>query len=196
MSKVLRAFFTRVLAGLVVLFPIAFVAVVIGKLLEVLGGVNAALAEAIPKDSVGTVSVITLVSIATVLLVLFVLGSLIAPRHQGQSTALERRFLNYIPGYSLIRGLVLGAFGHAGEGAPSAGLLRRFEGVEELVVILDRMPDGRSVVYLPHAPTPTSGSLLIVANQRLEVLDASLLDTLSVYADWGQGAGRVIASEK
>jgi len=192
MSRILRAFFSRVLAGLVVLFPIAAAALVVSELLNLLSGVNDALATAIPGDNLGRVSIITLVSVATVLLALFLLGAFIAPRQQGQSSPLERKFLNYIPGYSIIRGLILGSFGQAGEQTPKAGVLRRFPGIEEIVVILDRLDDGRSVVFVPNAPTPSSGQLYIVENEYVQPTDSKLLDAFSVYADWGKGADKVL----
>jgi len=192
MKRAVGSFFSRVVAGLVVLFPIVVAGLVISQLLGMLDGLIQAIASLSPVVGSAEIWVSTLISIATVLTVLFLAGSLIAVRGGGRSTWLERRFLNYIPVYPLIRGLVLGAFGRAGGDGPSAGVLRRSEGVEELVVILDRLKDGRRVVYLPNAPTPASGRLLVVAADLVEPVDASLIDALSVFADWGNGVEKVL----
>ncbi len=192
MKKILRYVISRTLSGFVLSFPIAITIFLMGKVLATLRDLNAKLAASVPTETIGMIPVVTLISIASLLLIFFLLGALWAPRRKASSSWLETRFLNFVPGYSLLRGTIVGAFGVQGEEGPRAGVLRRTPGVEELVLILDELADGRSVVFLPRAPTPISGELIIVKSELVEPIEASIMDSLRVFTDWGKGAAKVL----
>ena len=192
MKKILHYAISRTISGFVLFFPIAIAVFLVGKVLATLRGLNAKLAAAVPAETIGKVPVVTLISIASLLLVFFLLGVLWAPRHKASSSWLEGKFLNFVPGYSILRGAIFGAFGAQGEQGLRAGVLRRFPGVEELILILDELTDGRTVVFVPRAPTPSSGEMIIVKSELVEPIDASIMDTMRVLTDWGMGAAKVL----
>jgi len=125
----------------------------------------------------------------SLVLIVFLLGAVVAPRSKHSSGIwVERKLLNFIPGYSLVKGTLAGAFGVETEGGPRAGVLRRQPGVEEVVLILLQLDDGRAVVFLPNAPSPTSGRILVVSGSLVEPLQASVAAVLQVFTNWGMGA--------
>ena len=190
--NLIRYVTSRIVAGFVLFFPLAITVFLMAKVLAFIGGMNARLVEAIPKDKIGLIPVATLVSLLSLLLLLLVLGVLVAPRRKSSSSWLERRFLNFIPGYSLIRGTVLGAVGDKAEGSPRVAVLRRAPGVEEVALILDELADGRQVLFLPSAPSPGSGKLIVARPDLVEVVDVPIMSALRVFTDWGEGVEAVL----
>ena len=193
MKNALRYFLSRITAGFVIFLPIAIVGFLLVKVIAALSVVSERLAASIPREQLGVIPVVTLLSIVCLLLIVFLLGWLVAPRSRHSSGIwVERKFLNFVPGYSLIKGTLVGAFGVETEGGLKAGVLRRAPGVAELVLILRELDDGRRVVFLPNTPSPSSGKLLVVDGPLVEPLDASVADLLRVHTDWGMGVDKVL----
>jgi uncharacterized membrane protein len=71
-------------------------------------------------------------------------------------------------------------------------ILRRFDGVEEIVLILDELRDSRVVVFLPNSPVPASGRILVVGRDLVEPIEADVAATLRVFTDWSEGASRLL----
>ena len=87
-------------------------------------------------------------------------------------------------------------FGLEGAKAVKPALLRREEGVAELVLAIEALPGDRHVVFLPECPAPMTGSLLVVDDRLLEFLPASSAATLQVFARWGGGAAALLAESE
>jgi uncharacterized membrane protein len=188
----IRYIFSRIIRGFVLFFPLAITLFLLVKVVGVISSINASLVEAIPRDKIGLIPVATLISVGSLLLLFLLLGVLLAPRRKSSSSWLERRFLNFIPGYSLIRGTVLGAVGDKAEGSPRVGVLRRTPGVEEVALIVRELDDGRLVLFLPSAPSPGSGKLIVVQPELVEVSEAPIMAALRVFTDWGDGVEEVL----
>ena len=198
MRNMIRYFFSRITAGFVIFLPIAIILFLLAKVIAALSVVSEQVAASIPREHLGALPVVTLLSVLGLVLIVFLLGTIVAPRSRHSSGIwVERKFLNFVPGYSLVKGTLVGAFGVETEGGPKAGVLRRWPGVEELVLILQELEDGRTVVFLPNAPSPSSGRLLVVRDAAVEPIQASIAAVMRVFTDWGMGAGRVLpAAEK
>ena len=195
MKNLARYFLARITAGFVIFLPIAIIVFLLVKVIAALSVVSEQLAASIPREHLGAIPVVTLLSVLGLVLIVFLLGTIVAPRSRHSSGIwVERKFLNFVPGYSLVKGTLVGAFGVEVEGGPKAGGLRRWPGVEELVLILEELEDGRRVVLLPNVPNPRSGRLLVVRGAAVEPIQASIAAVMRVFTDWGMGAGRVLAA--
>ena len=193
MKNALRYFLSRTTAGFVIFLPVAIILYVLAKVIAALSVVSEQLAASIPREQLGAIPVVTLLSVLCLVLIVFLLGVIVAPRSRHSSGIwVERKFLNFMPGYSVIKGTLVGAFGVEAEGGPKAGVLRRRPGVEELVLMLQELEDGRRVVFVPNAPSPSTGRLLVVDGSLVEALPASIAAVMRVHTDWGMGAEQVL----
>ena len=54
--------------------------------------------------------------------------------------------------------------------------------------LVETLPDGRCTVFVPTAPVATVGNLYVVPADRVERIDTTMADTVSVVTQWGVDA--------
>ena len=107
------------------------------------------------------------------------LGRLV--RHTLESLLFER-----IPGYRLAKAFT--GNGPLGQGsAPPQPALVVIEEGEAPALVMDRLADGRMLVFVPGSPAVMSGSLYIFAPERVTLLDIPLMSFLKAISSWGLG---------
>ena len=187
---------TTAIGGIFVLLPIMVVVLLLGKAFALLGRLGTAVAARAPT-SIDHLPLATIMTIALFVGLCYALGRLIAPKRDlAEGTRLERVFLNRIPGYQLVRGAAMALFGLEGAKAVIPALLKREEGVAELVLVIEALPDDRHVVFLPECPAPMTGSLLVVDDRLLELLPKSNISALQVFSRWGGGMAALLAENE
>jgi uncharacterized membrane protein len=133
-----------------------------------------------------------LVAIALVVLVCFMLG-LIARTGLGKRTleALERRVLERLPGFAMLRSIVRRISGRSDD-AQFQPVLIEIEEALTPAFIVEELDDDRFVVLVPSVPTPAAGSLYILPRQRVHWVDAPVTEAVAVITRWGAGTGRLV----
>ena len=58
----------------------------------------------------------------------------------------------------------------------------------QYALVVEELPDGRAVVFVPTVPAATLGQLHVVQMEDLTVLDAPVQDLLNAVTQWGAGA--------
>jgi hypothetical protein len=87
-----------------------------------------------------------------------------------------------------VRGAVGSFPGLNSETPPEPALVETDDGWA-FALVVERQPPGYCTVFLPDAPTPTSGSVRIVQARRVRPLDAPMLSLLACLTRSGSGAG-------
>jgi uncharacterized membrane protein len=183
---------TAVIGGIFVLMPVVVVVVLVGKAFGMLGKLGAAVASKAPVG-LDHLPVATGLTVVVLVGLCYGLGRIVVPRHDlSKGTPVERAFLNRIPGYEIVRGIAMSLFGFEGAKVKPA-LLRREEGVAEIVLAVEALPGDRHVVFMPECPVPMTGTLLVVDDRLLEFLPASSASVLKVFSGWGGGAAKALA---
>jgi hypothetical protein len=90
-----------------------------------------------------------------------------------------------------VRGAVGGFPGLNDDARPEPVLVETDEGWA-IALLVERLPNGFCTVFLPEAPTPTSGSVRIVEASRVRPLDAPMLSLLACLTRSGSGAGGLV----
>ena len=161
---------TTVIGGVVFLLPLIVVLAVLGQGLALVAGIAAPLAAHFPEREIGGVAVVTLVALLLVLLVCYGAG-LLARAAFGR--ALSERFENRLhalyPRYTVIKAMTQGLGGGSGHDALSSVLVS-FDDHQMLAFEVERLSDGRVVVFLPGAPDPWSGSVVLVPAERVAAM--------------------------
>lgn len=173
------------LDGALVVLPLGAV------VLLVLGIVHKLQAAAHPLA--GTVLHPAIVAVALLVLLCLLIGLLVrsGPGRRAR-VALEALLLEQVPGYRLARAFAgEGPMAEGGAQAPKPALAAIEEGLCP-ALIMEALPDGRLVVFVPGAPAAMSGALYVFTPDRVTPLDVPLLPFLKAIASWGLGLGALM----
>ncbi|MGE4048457.1 MAG: hypothetical protein AB7F35_26615 [Acetobacteraceae bacterium] len=107
--------------------------------------------------------------------------------------ALEAMIFERVPGYRLVK-----AFAGQGPLAQDGGramrpALARFDDGQCPALVMDELPDGRLLVFIPGSPAPMSGALYVFTPDRVEMLDVPLLPFMKAISSWGLGMKELVA---
>ena len=191
--KVILGFFrTTLVGGVVVLLPVAISAWIILKLLRQLDQIVAPLAKQLPPG----IDHPRLLAILLLVMLCFFLG-LVVRTTTGKSAwaVFQRSVLDRVPGYKFIRGMTERIAGLDEQSNLQPAFLQKGDALVPVFVV-ERHDDGRCTVFLPSAPTPTSGSISIVDGSNVLPLNISLMKTVRCLSRWGSGSSELLAALK
>jgi uncharacterized membrane protein len=173
------------LSGFVLLVPLAVLLFLLTKAAPLLRALARPLEGLLPMETVVGVLIADAIAAAILFAVCFVAGLLarfsFANRFVRKA---ESGLLWRIPGYSAVKALIDGVEGGASSLRP---VLIHFDDAAQLAFEVDRLPDGRRIVYVPDAPQPRSGSLLIMDANRVEPVPMTFLAALRGFRELGRG---------
>ena len=182
---------TTVIGGLVFLVPLIFFIYVLGKAIDFMLVVAEPLADWLPIDTLGGVALANLLAILAVIIVSFIAG-LIA-RHtiaDNLVKSLEAKVLNKIPGYAIIKGIKSGFDASDVEALKPVAL--QLGSAERIAFEIEKLQDGRSMVYIPSAPSPWSGVTQILPADQITYLDVSVTAILELTEKYGFGVEEML----
>lgn len=185
--------------GIVFLLPIGVVLVVLGKLLAISRQVAATLKASLFP---GTESPALLLTLAVLILVLFALAAGIFARTSAGRALfawLEGAVLARLPIYTILRQMIAdmsGGIDRLGEGGETRVVLVAFDDQSQLGFLVDETADGRSVVYLPGAPSALSGTVAIVEPDRVTETDLKAAQVMGGMRRLGAGLARLMAEAR
>jgi uncharacterized membrane protein len=177
---------TTVIGGIVFLVPLVFLVFVLGKAIGFMMVVAEPMAAWIPVDSVGGIALANLIAIVCVIFISFIAG-LIA-RHTvaaGFVRSLETAVLSKIPGYQMIKGIKSGFDPAETEGMKPVAL--QLGSAERIGLEIQQLKDGRSMVYIPSAPSAWSGVTQILPAEQITYLDVPVTRVLDLTDKYGYG---------
>ncbi len=181
---------TTVAGGFFVLLPIVIVVLLFSELFTMLDALLVPMAETLPVEEVGGVEVAFLLGLVAIVVLCFVSGWLLStPLGQRLGDFVQGAILGRIPGYQFVHALTE-RFNSARSEA--AVLVREGEHGWRLGVLVEEAGDDHAVVFLPLAPTPTIGSIVVVARTDLRVLDASAGAVMNSVMQWGIGTAGIV----
>ena len=59
-------------------------------------------------------------------------------------------------------------------------------------IVVEELPDGRSVVFIPNVPSPSEGTVYILTSERVHLLDATVHQVTACVRSWGLGARQLV----
>jgi uncharacterized membrane protein len=193
MKKSLRFAGRAVLSGFLIVVPIYLAVLLLLKAAQSVAGVvrpvTLLLPDWLPAER--------LLSLLLVLMMCFLIG-VAASTRTGRAIRdrIERKFLERIPGYTVMRSLTQQLAGDSRDNAWKPALAE----IEDALVpafIIEEFEDGRYTVFVPSVPTPLAGAVYILASNRVHPLDVPFTQALQVVTRWGSGAkGLELAKER
>jgi uncharacterized membrane protein len=193
MKTLFRFLKATLVGGLLLMVPLVLLLVVLRHAIDFAKKVVAPLVKHLPVHTIGGVTVATLAA-AAVLLLLALVAGLFAQTPTGRRVRewLEDTIVGKIPGYSIFRGIVGGTGGlEEGASAPQPALAW----VEECWVfafVMEVHADGHRTVFVPGAPSPLSGAIYFLPEDRLRTLDVPLAAVMKTIHRLGLGSADLL----
>jgi uncharacterized membrane protein len=177
--------------GIVFLVPIVILAGIIGKALEFSHKLMIGLTKTIPAAAVGGIPLPRILAVVAIVLVCFIAGLLAktAPARK-MVEWLEAAILSNIPGYTFMKSMGETMIGVEGIKKHDV-VLARIEDAWQIAFLVERMEQGQVAVFVPGAPSPLSGSVYFMTEDRIKPLDVPLAAALKCIKGLGQGSGEL-----
>lgn len=192
MSQVMDLLKTTFMGGVIFLVPVVVAFVVIAKAFGIVVNVAQPLARWAPVAAAGGIVLVELLAVLLILLLCFLAGLLAGTRIARRFLrALETRFLDQVPAYSLIKGMT-SSLVEDPEARRLAPVYVRFDDFAQIGLEVERLADKSVVVFFPDAPTAWSGSVRVVTPDRVTTIDATMLTALQNIQHLGREMGAVL----
>jgi uncharacterized membrane protein len=176
MKQTLRPLTTTLIGGVVFLLPLVVVLAVLGQALALVAQAAAPLMSRFEHVEVAGVTLAGVLTIAILLLLCFGAGLLArAAFGRALSERFEDRLQALYPRYTVIKGMAHGFAGVSTDDGLKSVLIT-FDDHQLLALEVERMGDGRVVIFVPGSPDPWSGNVLLVAPERVQPLAASVAE--------------------
>jgi uncharacterized membrane protein len=185
MSKFIK---TTVIGGILFIVPILIFIAIIGKALELINKLAVPLAAGLPVDSIGDFAVVQILAVVILIAICFLAGMIARTSAAKKMVhSLENNVLDKIPAYELLKAKTQSALTpEESKGLRTA--LTRFDDSWQLVFEIERLADGKVMVFLPGSPDPWSGSVCIVTDDRVTPLDMTIKSAVDLMKRLGRGA--------
>lgn len=185
---------TTLLGGAIFLLPLIVVIYVVGQGLGLMAKVAEPLVAALPNKSVGGVTLASLAALVLLLLLCFGAG-LLAKAAFGRtlSATFEDKLQTLYPRYTVIKAMSQGLHGAVGQRVLKP-VLATFDDHQLIAFDMERLADGRAVIYLPGAPDAWSGSVVLVPAERIEALDIDPSDLARSLQGLGRGTAALLSA--
>jgi uncharacterized membrane protein len=181
---------TTFIGGVVFLAPVAILGVLLVKAGRLLQRIARPLGAFLPLDRVLGVIVADVVIVLVVVLACFGAGLL-------AHVSMANRFLKKaeagvlwrIPGYGFVKTLTASLDKKAATEAMRPVLVH-FDDYAQLAFEIERLADGRRVVYVPGAPEPRNGAVLVFDGARVEPVPLGFVGAITSLRALGRGSSQ------
>ena len=188
MKRILQLLRTTLVGGLLFLVPIIVVVAIIGKALALAHKLVDPLAARLPVESVIGLRTPMLLAIA-VIVVFCSLAGFFARTALAKKivTGLETAVLSNVPGYEFIKGTIASTVGASAEHTQEV-VLARIEDAWQLAFLIERLEGGQVAVFVPGAPSPQSGSVYFMTEDRIKAVNIPPASALKCLRRLGAGS--------
>lgn len=189
MSKLFSSATATAFAGLIVLLPLAIL-VIAGLEVYALLEETAAFARLeLPFPAIVNALIYIFLVLSVIFAICLLVGVLLKTRAGKQfGKFVETSISEKIPLLSLIRNLTMNIAGKgSGQFTPVEADLTG-SGTSVLAMLMETLPDGRKVIFVPSAPAVTLGTIQLVPADRVKELNVSTASLAGVVSQWGAGA--------
>jgi uncharacterized membrane protein len=194
MRRSVRPLVTTLIGGVVFLLPLLVVIYVLGQGVALTAHAAQPLVALLPVKSVGGITLASVAALALLLLLCFGAGMLArAAGAQAFSARFEDRLQTLYPRYSVIKAMSQGLHGALGSKVLTPVLVS-FDDHQLIGFDMERLDDGRVVLYAPGAPDAWSGSVLLVSPDRVQPLDLDAADLARALQRLGLGTAELMRS--
>ena len=191
--KTVIIFFTTTLAGgFFVILPMVLLYLLLAELFEAAIALGTPIADLFPPDAFGDAETVQVVAVLLLLVACFLTG--LALRTQIGTRLinwLEKKILEPIPGYTVLRSLSQRFAGDESSQFFQPAIFTGSDGVRTPVLIVEEHDGGDYSVLVPIAPTPTLGTVQIAPRKMIQRVDLPATEALECFWHWGVGTEKL-----
>ena len=179
---------TTLLGGILFLVPVAFVAVILGKIFDISMVVAAPVDRLVPLTSIAGVATANIIAIILILIVCFLAG-LLAQRSffSHRMGKLDNFLIDLIPGYAVAKGIVSGVANKDDAMTILRPVLVKFDDYDQIAFEVER-DSNNAVIFLPGSPSAWSGASVVVKISRVTPLNVPPHQAVSLLRVMGRGS--------
>ena len=172
--------------------PLVVLVIVAEKAIVLFRTVVAPISDRIAIDTIGGEIIARLIAFAVLLLICFLVG-LFAKTNIAQRYIdwLEDNVLSVIPGYTFLKGMGETMAGLQSEKLQNVVLVD-LEEVWQIGFLMDHIDADLVSVFIPGAPNPLAGDIVIVKNSNHRILDIRPSDALKLLRTMGSDSKRAL----
>ncbi len=190
MKKLLAFLKTTLLGGALVVLPTWLAILLVLKAMVHLELIVKPVSRGLPES----VRHPQIMAALLLIVVCFVVGLLIKTTfgHEAKRT-LENKVLEKVPGYTTLRGVAE----QLGDLEGNRGFKPALVEIEEALApafIVEEHANQRCTVFIPSAPTPAAGTILIIDSARVHPVNVPVTKLFQCVAKWGTGMGDLLAA--
>jgi len=193
-KKGVRFLLTTVIGGVLFLVPVVFLGMIVTKAAGYMMVIAQPLADWIPVDTIGGIALANMIAIVAVIFLCFLAGLVARQALAGKLVKnLESKILVKIPGYSMVKGMASGFDASQTEGFKPVAL--ELGTAERLGFEIQKLSDGRSVIYIPSVPSPWSGITQVLPAEQITYLDVPVTKIIELTENYGHGMEDLVSSK-
>jgi uncharacterized membrane protein len=194
MQSVWRFFKITLMGGLLFLVPFIVLTLVLGKAFGMIQGIVEPLSKTLALEDAFGGSGVIMLGLALLMVICFCAGMLAQTAAASRLVdLLEGAVLSKVPGYSILKDASENLIDTNIESKHSTVLVR-LDDAWQFGLKMESIGNGDLVtVFIPDSPTPQSGSVLIVAADRVRNTDIPIGTTITCLRNRGIGFGAVLS---
>ncbi len=178
---------TTVMGGVLFLVPIVIFIVFIEKALHITHKLSAPIAAHLNIATLSATVIVELIAIIILVFFCFIAG--LAAKTAGAkrfSESLEINVLEKIPAYALLK-IKTQSLLKPEDADNMVSVAVQFDDYWQIAYEIERLTDGRVVIFLPGSPDPWAGSVCVVTADRITLLDLPIKSAAILLKKLGKG---------
>jgi uncharacterized membrane protein len=185
---------TTIIGGASFLLPVAIIIFILSYALRLVRRIAEPISHSLHLDHlVGAgIGTVTILSIAVLVLISFAAG-VVARTAAGRRITRwsESSFLGRFPHYQVIKSMAEG-LAHIENTSGLKPALINIEGGWQIGYLLEQLDKDWVVVFLPQAPSPMSGNVMYMPQDRVRQLDITMVQAMSIVKAIGVGSSAAL----
>ncbi len=191
MLRILQSLKAALITGLIIILPGWLALLLLVKLLAKLSVLVQPIAGRLPEAINHPLLAAVIVFVLTCIAVGFIVKT-----NAGQFCGkfLGDTIFSRIPGYEPLRNIARQFSDDGINSGFKPSLIDIEDGSLAPAFLIENHVNGHSTVFIPSAPTPMVGSILIMASSRVHPLDVSVPTMMKCISKWGSGSSELLAA--
>ena len=192
MNKILSFIKTTIIGGLFFIIPIFLVVFLLVKIVIFFRKLVDPIADKINVSFFGEELASRFIAIILLVIICFMAGVFAKAKNANRfKDWIEDHILSNIPGYKLIKGMIESAAGLDSKNLKEVVLVNSEE-VWQIGFLMERIDDKYNVVFIPSAPNPMAGDVVIVKWDRLKMLEIDEISVIKLYRKLGWDSRKIL----
>ncbi|MDG1388992.1 MAG: hypothetical protein P8L70_09350 [Halioglobus sp.] len=193
-KKILPFVVATTIAGLLLLIPVALLGAVFFAAYDIMVELARTTGLDLPYNEFVDGLIIGAGALVSLIIVCFFIGLAL---RTSIGNALESRYDNllqkYLPVVGMLRNLIMQVVGSNEDvlKLKPAEVALYGSNSRQYALVVEQLPDGRAVVFVPSVPAATLGQLHVVSMDDVTLLDVPVQDLLNAVTQWGAGSSLI-----